>query len=177
MTERGRKHPPSRDPAPRRNRVPDRLGLVPDPASDRRTGQRRLRVAEAMRHALARLLQDGTLRDPALAGASITVTEIRLSPDMRNATAYVMPLGGINADAILAALHRCTAHLKGPLARAVAMRQVPGLVFALDRSFDEARHIDALLASPAVVRDLAPAAEDSADEDPADPDHDDAPGG
>jgi ribosome-binding factor A len=128
-----------------------------DPAGAPRVGQRRLRVAEALRHALAALLREGALRDPVIADASITVTEIRLSPDLRNATAFVMPLGGVNAEAILAALQRGTAFLKGPLARQVAMRQAPNLTFALDRSFDEAQRIDTLLASPTVTRDLAPA--------------------
>src|ERR671925_1842506 len=84
--------------------------------------QRQLRVGEELRHLLAELLRPGELRDPALHEANITVTEVRLSPDLRNATAFVMPLGGANADEVVSALKRCAPFLKGLLAREVPLR-------------------------------------------------------
>lgn len=123
-----------------------------------------MRVGEALRHALARLLQSGVLRDPVLKDASITVSEVRVSPDLRSAIAYAMPLGGENAVEILAALKRGAPFLKGRLAREVGLRQVPNLSFALDSSFDEAQRINTLLARPEVARDLeSPQAETEAE--------------
>jgi ribosome-binding factor A len=120
----------------------------------RGAGQRQRRVGEEMRHALSRILRDGGLRDPALREASITVSEVRLSPDLRNATAYVMPLGGANAGDITAGLKRSTPFLRALLARELPLRYAPNLVFALDYTFDEADRISALLARPEVERDL-----------------------
>jgi|SRR5580704_13495586 ribosome-binding factor A len=117
-------------------------------------GQRQLRVGEELRHALAQLLRPGELRDPVLYDANVTVTEVQVSPDLRNATAFVMPLGGANAADILAGLTRGTPFLKGRIARAVRLRLVPNLTFALDRAFESAERIAALLASEAVERDL-----------------------
>jgi ribosome-binding factor A len=122
-------------------------------------GQRQLRVGEELRHALAQLLRPGELRDPALRGASITVTEVRISPDLRNATAFVMPLAGANSDDIMAGLKRSAPFLKSRIARMVELRQVPNITFALDNVFDNAAHIAALLARPEVERDLHPEAE------------------
>lgn len=120
----------------------------------RPAGQRQLRVGEELRHALARLLRPGELRDPALREADITVTEVRVSPDLKNATAFVMPLAGANAGDIMAGLKRSAVFLKGRIARTVELRQVPNLVFALDTAFDSAARIAALLARPEVERDL-----------------------
>src|SRR5271169_6843679 len=100
--------------------------------------QRQLRVGEELRHVLARLLRPGELRDPALFDASVTVTEVQLSPDLRNATAFVMPLGGANAADIIAGLRRSAPYLKGQIARLVQLRRVPNLNFALDNGFDTA---------------------------------------
>jgi ribosome-binding factor A len=122
--------------------------------SARAASQRQLRVGEELRHALAQLLRPGELRDPALSEASITVTEVRVSPDLKNATAFVMPLAGANADAIMAGLQRSAPFLRGRLARAVELRQAPNLVFAFDHAFDNAARIAALLATPEVERDL-----------------------
>ena len=108
---------------------------------------------------LARLLRPGELRDPALREANITVSEVRVSPDLRNATAYVIPLAGANAAEILAGLKRSAPFLKSRLARELELRYAPNLVFALDNAFDTAERIAALLASPAVERDLHPDAE------------------
>src|SRR5438270_9886968 len=85
--------------------------------SARPASQRQLRVGEELRHALAQLLRPGELRDPALRDANITVTEVRVSPDLKNATAYVMPLAGANADEIMNGLKRSAPYLKAMLAR------------------------------------------------------------
>jgi ribosome-binding factor A len=116
--------------------------------------QRQLRVGEELRHALAQLLRPGVLRDPALFDANVTVTEVRLSPDLRNAIVFVMPLGGANTADILAGLRRGAPHLKGQIARTVQLRRAPNLTFALDNAFDRADRIAALLHSDAVERDL-----------------------
>jgi ribosome-binding factor A len=122
------------------------------PAGER--SQRQLRVGEEVRHALARLLRPGELRDPALFDANVTVTEVQLSPDLRNATAFVMPLGGANAADIVAGLRRSAPYLKAQIAKLVRMRRVPNLSFALDGAFESAERIDAVLRSEAVARDL-----------------------
>lgn len=122
--------------------------------------QRQLRVGEELRHALAQLLRPGELRDPALREANITVTEVRISPDLKNATAFVMPLAGANAADILAGLKRSTPYLRARLARTVELRQVPNLVFAFDNAFDNAARIAELLARPEVERDLHPPPEE-----------------
>ena len=125
-------------------------------ASVRALSQRQLRVGEELRHALAQLLRPGELRDPALREANITVSEVRVSPDLKNATAFVMPLAGADAAAIMAGLKRSAGFLKGRIARMVELRQTPNIVFALDSAFDNAAHIAALLARPEVARDLQP---------------------
>jgi ribosome-binding factor A len=107
-----------------------------------------------LRHALSAILRDGECRDPALQDASITVTEVRLSPDLRNASVFVMPLGGINAGAAVAGLERCAGFLRARVARDVKLRFAPQLAFTLDPSFDEAARIGRLLARPEVERDL-----------------------
>jgi ribosome-binding factor A len=107
-----------------------------------------------LRHALSAILRQGELRDPALQDLSITVTEVRISADLRDANVFVMPLGGVNATAALAGLERCAGFLQGRLGREVPLRFAPRLVFALDPSFDQADRISRLLASPEVERDL-----------------------
>jgi ribosome-binding factor A len=123
-------------------------------AGPRAASQRQLRVGEELRHALAQLLRPGELRDPALRDANITVTEVRISPDLKNATAYVMPLAGANADEIMVGLKRSAPFLKARVARTVELRQVPNLAFAFDTAFDTAARISALLHTPEVERDL-----------------------
>ena len=123
-------------------------------ATERRTGQRQLRVGEEIRHALSKILRSGECRDPALVEASITVAEVRMSPDLRNGTVFVMPLAGANAAEALDGLKRSAGFLKGLVAREVSLRNAPNLVFALDESFDRADRISALLARPDVARDL-----------------------
>ena len=125
------------------------------PKEGRAPSQRQLRVGEALRHALAEILMRGDLHDPALQGASITVSEVRISPDLRNATAYVVPLGGSRTEEILAGLRRAGPHLRGQVARAVRLKFAPSLTFKTDTSFDYADRIEQLLHSDGVARDLA----------------------
>jgi len=116
--------------------------------------QRQLRVGEEIRHALAEPLLHGELHDPALDGVSITVTEVRVSPDLKNATAFVMPLGGVEADEVVGALNHAAPYLRGVVAKRVRLRHAPRLGFRLDTSFDEGDRIDRLLASEKVRRDV-----------------------
>jgi ribosome-binding factor A len=116
--------------------------------------QRRLRIGEELRHTLSGILHRGECRDPALRDASIAVTEVRFSPDLRNATVFVMPLGGANATEIVAGLKRGTPFLKRLVAHEVALRYTPNLKFELDISFDQADRIAGLFARPDVQRDL-----------------------
>lgn len=130
--------------------------------SGRTPSQRQLRVGEELRHTLARLLVRGEFRDPDLAGVSITVSEVRIGPDLQNATVFVTPLGGGNADAVVAALNRVAPWLRGQVGREVRLRRTPSLGFALDSSFDQASVIDRALGAPTVSRDIsAPPDDDS----------------
>ena len=118
--------------------------------------QRQLRVGEEIRHVLVEILARGHLRDPELQGVSITVSEVRASPDLKHATAYVMPLGGGNVGEVVKALKRASGHLRSEVARAIRLRVAPEISFAADRSFDEASRIESVLRRPEVQRDLAP---------------------
>jgi ribosome-binding factor A len=100
------------------------------------------------------VLQRGEVHDPALEGADVTVPEVRMSPDLKLATVFVLPLGGKDAEAILAACERNARFLRGEIAHRVNLRYAPELRFRLDTSFDESERIGALLRSPAVKRDL-----------------------
>ncbi len=113
------------------------------------SSQRQLRVGELVRKGLSDILRSGEIRHPDVADASITVTEVRLSPDLRNATVFVLPLGGRNAEAVLEGLGHCTPFLRGRLAREVELRYAPALSFLLDDSFDQAERVEALLARTA----------------------------
>jgi ribosome-binding factor A len=141
----------------RKHRAREQFGAGGMPEGQMPEGQasqRRLRIGEEVRHALAKILREDECRDPALEEVSVTVTEVRMSPDLRNATAFVMPLAGANAEEVLAGLKRCATFLKGRIAREVRLRNTPSLVFALDDTFDRAERISALLARPEVARDL-----------------------
>lgn len=116
--------------------------------------QRQLRIGEVIRHALAQLLERGEAHDPGLDGVSVTVTEVRISPDLRNATAFVMPLGGGDADAVLQSLNRAAPFFRRRIAEVVDLRRLPALSFQLDISFDNADRIDALLRTPVVAADV-----------------------
>ena len=118
--------------------------------------QRQLRVGEELRHILAQVLERGELHDPAVQDTPITVTEVRASPDLKNATAFVIPLGGDAAvtDRLLEGLNRAAPYLRRVLAEKVRLRHTPRINFLADISFDEAGHIEGLLRQPAVARDL-----------------------
>jgi len=126
--------------------------------------QRQLRVGEMLRHALAEVLRRGDIRDPDLAGVSVTITQVKPSPDMRHATVFCEPLGGKNAKAIVSALNRNKGYLRGEMGRLIALKFTPELRFLEDESFAEAEKIETLLKSPQVQRDLsAPDTDDSRD--------------
>src|ERR1700674_5159540 len=123
--------------------------------------QRQLRVGETVRHAVADILSHGSVRDPDLEGHIITVAEVRMSPDLKLATIYVMPLGGRDTEIVIAALERNKKFLRGEVARRVNLKFSPDVRFRVDERFDEAERIEKLLRTPAVQRDLAPDSPDS----------------
>jgi len=116
--------------------------------------QRQLRVGEMLRHALSDILREREIRDPDLEGVSVTVTQVRPSPDMRHATVFVQPLGGTNAEAIVEALNRHRGFLRGELGHAIELKFTPELRFMEDTSFAEAQRIERILHSEKVARDL-----------------------
>ncbi len=116
--------------------------------------QRQLRVGEEIRHTLVRVLDRGDLRDPLLCEANVTITQVEVSPDLQNATAFVVPLGGNQSDEIVRALNRAAGYLRGQLGREIQLRHTPRLGFERDLSFDRADEIEHLLRSPRVRRDL-----------------------
>jgi|SRR5690625_3004448 len=123
---------------------------------DNRSGpsQRQLRVGELIRRTLADLLLRGDLHDPDLAGASITVGEVRTSPDLRVATVFVLPLGGHDAERILAALNRARSEIRRNLAREIRLKFSPDLRFVLDETFDQMDRTREMLSDERVQRDL-----------------------
>ena len=116
--------------------------------------QRQLRVGELVRHAMAELLSRGDVHDPVIAGHLITVPEVRMSPDLRLATIYVIPLGGKDESAVVAALERNKKFLRTEVAHRINLKFAPDIRFRLDDRFDEAQRIDELLRRPEVQRDL-----------------------
>jgi ribosome-binding factor A len=124
--------------------------------SEGRSGpsQRSLRVGELVRHALADMLSRGEIHDPVIESHLITVPEVRMSPDMRLATIYVMPLGGKDAQPVLEALERNKKYLRGELSHRVNLKFAPDLRFRIDERFEEAERIEKLLRTPQVQRDL-----------------------
>jgi ribosome-binding factor A len=126
------------------------------PKRDGATGgsQRQLRVGELVRHAIANLLARGDVHDPVIEAHLITVPEVRMSPDLRLATVYVMPLAGRDTEQVMAALERNKKFLRGEVSHAVNLKFAPDLRFHIDDRFDEAERIDKLLRSPQVARDL-----------------------
>ena len=116
--------------------------------------QRQLRVGELLRHALADILARGEIRDPDLDGVSVTVTEVKPSPDMRHATVFCEPLGGKNAAAVLSALNRHRGFVRGVMGKMIALKFTPELRFVEDTSFAEAEKIETILKSDRVARDL-----------------------
>ncbi len=116
--------------------------------------QRQLRAGEVIRHAIAEILSRGEVHDPVLQGHMITVPEVRMTPDLRLATIYVMPLGGQDKQPVLDALERNKRYLRGEIARRVNLKFAPDIRFRLDERFDEAERIERLLRSPQVRRDI-----------------------
>ena len=123
--------------------------------------QRQLRVGEIVRHAIADILSQGSVHDPDLEGHIITVPEVRMSPDLKLATIYVMALGGRDTDVVIAALERNKKFLRREVARRVNLKFAPEVRFRVDERFDEAERIEKLLRTPAVQKDLAPDSQDS----------------
>lgn len=118
--------------------------------------QRQLRVGELLRHELAALLLRDEIHEPVLADVTITVSEVRVSPDLKLATAYILPLGGEQSDEVMAALGRARKFIRGCVAQAVGLRFAPDITFKADTSFEYSDKIEAILHSPAVERDLRP---------------------
>jgi ribosome-binding factor A len=128
--------------------------------------QRQLRAGELMRHALVEVLREEAITDPDLAGVPVTVTEVRMSPDLRHAVAFVEPLGGhgaggVQAAVVVKALNRHSKFLRGRLGRHIDMKFTPDLKFLHDETFDEAARISQLFADPKVRQDLTPDAPSS----------------
>lgn len=122
--------------------------------SEHGTSQRQLRVGELVRHVLADLLARGAVHDPVIEAHVITIPEVRMTADLRLATIYAMPLGGRDADSVLAALNRNRRFLRGEIARRVNLKFAPDIRFAIDDRFAEAERIERLLRTSAVQRDL-----------------------
>jgi len=116
--------------------------------------QRQLRVGELVRHALADILAHGSVHDADLEGHIVTVPEVKMSPDLKLATIYVMPLGGQDTDEVIGALERNKKFLRGEIAHRVNLKFAPDIRFRADERFDEAERIEKLLRTPAVQRDL-----------------------
>jgi ribosome-binding factor A len=121
---------------------------------------RLLRVGEQVRHALSDILMRGGVHDDTLASHSVSVTEVRMSPDLRHATVFVKPLLGANEEAVIKALRTNTAFLQSEVARRVNTKYAAKLKFLADESFDEGSHIDSILCSPKVAQDLDGSAEE-----------------
>lgn len=116
--------------------------------------QRMLRVGELIRHKIAEMLARGEIHDDVLASHVITISEVRMSPDLRLATAYVMPLGGKDIQPVIEALERNRKYMRGEIAQSVDLRCAPDIRFRFDETFEEVSRIDALLHSPKVRQDV-----------------------
>ena len=116
--------------------------------------QRQLRVGELVRHAIAEMLTRGDVHDPVIEGHLITVPEVRMSPDLKLATIYVMPMGGRDASEVVAAFDKHKKFLRAEIAHRINLKFAPDIRFRVDDRFAEAERIDRLLRSPEVARDL-----------------------
>jgi ribosome-binding factor A len=125
-----------------------------DNAQRKGPSQRQLRVGETIRHALAELLVRGEIHDDTIASHVITVTEVRMSPDLKMATAYIMPLGGADLKSVLAALEKNRKFIRSEVAHAVNLKFAPDIRFREDETFEEAMRIERLLHSPKVRQDI-----------------------
>lgn len=135
-------------------------------SSDKGPTQRQLRAGELVRHAIVDILAREEFRDPALQGVSVTVSAVRVSPDLKHALVFVEPLGGARAEEVVAGLNRASAFIRGRLGKQIETKFTPNLRFVHDVSFDAASDLNALLSRPEVRRDLeGDAAADSDAED------------
>lgn len=134
--------------------------MVQKRATSTEPSVRMLRMGEQVRHALAEVLQRGDVHDPALSAATISVTEVRMSPDLRHAMVFVKPLLGGNEKEILTALRKNVRYLRGEVSKRVQQKFACDLKFKVDESFDEGSHIDSLLRSDHVAQDLTGADEE-----------------
>jgi len=116
--------------------------------------QRQLRAGELVRHALVEIMREEDLDDPALSGAPVTITEVRVSPDLRHAVCFIQPLGGENAPEVVAAMNRASKFFRGRLGRMIDLRATPELKFLHDETFDAADHMSRLFEDPKVRQDL-----------------------
>ena len=124
-------------------------------------GQRQLRVGELIRRTLSEILSQGDLHDPELDGVSITVGEVRVAPDLKRATAYILPLGGANREGVLAALRRNKPELRHLIARSMTIKHMPDLKFEIDETFDRIDATRRMFADERVRRDLEAQPEDA----------------
>lgn len=147
----------------------------PDPKRARRAArgpsQRQLRGGEVVRRVLAEIVARGTIRDPDLVDVTITISEVRVSNDMRHATCFVAPLGGGDATKLAEALTRAKSYIRGQLGKELTFKFLPDLTFLPDLSFDQAEMIERLLHSPKVAQDLEHD-KDNGEEDASDFDED-----
>ena len=130
------------------------MGRRDQPQAGKGSSQRMLRVGELVRHRIAELLARGEIADEVIAAHVITIPEVRMTADLRLATVYVIPLGGVDTGPVLEALERNVRFIRGEVARAVDLKFAPELRFRRDETFEEAQRIDQLLDSPKVKRDL-----------------------
>lgn len=153
----------------------------PDPKKKKRIArgpsQRQLRAGELVRRALAEIISRGSIQDPDLIDKAITISEVRVSNDMRHATCFVAPLGssltGEDSDKLVAALTRVKSFMRGQLAKEVTFKYLPDLAFVADTSFDKAEAVDRLLHSDKVRQDLDPEEPELEDRDLEDEDEED----
>jgi ribosome-binding factor A len=131
--------------------------MVKQPASPETRSVRLLKVGEQVRHILSDLLTRQEVHDEVLSAHAVSVTEVRMSPDLRHATAFIKPLLGANEEAVLKALRTNTAYFQKEVAQRLRLKYAAKIKFLADESFDVAGHIDALLAHPRVVRDIGEA--------------------
>lgn len=146
-----KRRPPSRTPAAR---TPGARSTPRGPS------QRQLRAGELVRHALVEILREEDLDDPALSGAPVTITEVRVSPDLRHAICFIQPLGGENAPEVVAAMNRASKFFRGRLGRMIDLRATPELKFLHDETFDAADQMSRLFDDPKVRQDLDAPEED-----------------
>ena len=134
------------------------------PQAPQGPSQRQLRPGELIRHALVEILREENPNDPALMGVSVTITEARMSSDLRHATVFVEPLGGVKADEVVAGLNRVSKFLRGRLGQSIDMKFTPDLKFRHDESFTNAAYIDRLFDDPKVRADLGRDGDDAQDD-------------